>query len=530
MADIVISNGLIVDGSGSTAFEGDVEIEGDRIARIRRRDNSGATEMSVDNGREVIDATGLVVTPGFIDIHSHSDHTLLADPRAFSSLKQGVTLEVVGNCGFGCFPVEDPELARTRIYAFHDIAPITWKTASEYFDALQSCSPAVNVASLVPNGQLRLVAVGAEERGATGAEQRQMRRLLEQCLDDGAWGLSTCLESGEEISMTEDEVAELLRVVADANGVHATHTRDRADHAAEAIEEGIRTAERADCRLQVSHLIPDKGIDDLERCLAVVDSASERADVTFDMHTRLFGIGYLYAAVPPSLLQGSPADVAARLRTRETHEAAASFRSTMSALGDWNRIILLDNEVWPEYGRRSIAEIADERHTSPHETICELLAATSDDLDRLWVLELTFTEEEQRAAFVHPLCVPASDAAALAQDGPLAQSSFHGAYSWASWFYRYMVRDSQLLSREAAIHKLTGQPAKILGLSDRGIVAEGAHADLAVFDPAAFCDRETMFDPNQAAVGMVHVFVNGRPALRDGELTGHRAGKVLRHS
>jgi N-acyl-D-amino-acid deacylase len=395
---------------------------------------------------------------------------------------------------------------------------------------LDEGAPAINIASLVPNGQLRLAVVGPEERSATPEEQRKMRELLEQSLEDGAWGLSTCLESGEESSMTEDEVAGLLQSVAAAGGFHATHTRDRASQAAEAIEEGIRTAEAADCRLQVSHLIPDGGMADLEKCIGVVDSASSRAEVSFDMHTRLFGIGYLYTALPPSILQGSSDEVAANLRDPEVRRSVASFRSVYSAFGEWGKVILLDNEVWPEYSRMSIAQIGAALGTGPMDTICELLAEASDDVSRLWVILLTFTGEEQEATFVHPLCVPASDAAALALDGPLAKSSFHGAYSWASWYFRYMVREKRLLSLEQGIHKMTGQPAAILGVPKRGLLKPGFFADLAIFDPELYADKETMFDPNQPAVGMKNVFVNGTLTLRDGALTGDRGGGVLRRS
>jgi N-acyl-D-amino-acid deacylase len=529
VADYLIANGLIVDGSGSPGFLGDVEIKGDRVERVYRQ-GERTPEAEGNRGSTVIDATGLTVTPGFIDIHSHSDHTVLVDPRAFSSVNQGVTLEVVGNCGFGCFPVDDPELAQSRIYAYHDTHPISWRSAAEYFATLQARNPAINVASLVPNGQLRLAVVGPEIRAADLSEQRQMRDLLEESLEAGAWGLSTCLESGEESSMALEEVAGLCRSVAAAGGIHATHTRDRVEHAAEAVEEAVKTAEISGVRLQVSHLIPDGGIADLEACLSVVEASTNRADISFDMHTRLYGIGYLYSALQPDLLHGTPTEVAERLRDRSVQDRVRDYRSGLSALGDWNNVILLDNDVWPEYGRQSIAQIAAARGEEPVTVICELLAATADDLSRLWVLLLTFTEDEQRATFVHPLCVPASDAAALALDGPLASSSFHGAYSWASWFYRYMVRDARLLTREQAVHKLTGQPASILGLRDRGILRPGAFADVAIFHADGFADRETMFVPNAPAVGMRHVLVNGTLTLTDGSLTGQRSGTVLRRS
>jgi len=528
MAKVIISNGLIVDGSGAPAYQGDIEIEGQHITRVTpTRAKVTGNEF---NDAEVVDATGLVVAPGFIDIHSHSDHTLIVDPRAFSSIKQGVTLEVIGNCGFGCFPVNDPELARSRIYAYHDVKPISWRSAGEYFDALDREGPAINVASLVPNGQLRLAVIGTDERPATTQEKRAMRRLLEDSLEDGAWGLSTCLESAEESSMSDRDVADLLRSVGESGGFHAAHTRDRATHAAEAVEEAIRTADAANCKLQISHLIPDGGLADLEECLRTVDSARDHGDVSFDMHTRLFGIGYLYSALPPTVTQGTAEEVASRLRDPAVRQSVSSFRSGYSAFGEWDKVILLDNAVWPEYGRRSIAEIGDSFGLDPISTICELLAATPDDISALWAVTLTFTEEEQDTAFSHPLCVPASDAAALALDGPLSKSVFHGAYSWASWYYHHMVHEKRLLTLEDTIRKLTGQPASILGIRDRGMLRPHMFADIAIFDPTLFHDRETMFAPNQPAVGMSHVIVNGAVVLRDGELTGRRAGRVLRRS
>jgi N-acyl-D-amino-acid deacylase len=527
MANVMIENGLVFDGTGAEPFVGDVHIEGERIVSVSP--GAGPDGKERPEGAAVIDASGLAVTPGFIDIHSHSDHTILVDPRTFSPLKQGVTLEVVGNCGFGCFPVVDPELARSRIYAYHDVTPISWRSAGEYFAAVDAGKPGINVISLVPNGQLRLAVVGPSDEPATAEQQREMRKLLDESLEAGAWGLSTCLESGEEISMSEEEVTELLRRVAKYGGIHACHTRDRAARAAEAIDEAIRTATAAGARLQVSHLIPDGGMEDLQRCVEVVDRAAEQgADVNFDMHTRLFGIGYLYTAVPPAWLQGAADEVAARLRDPALRRELQSYRSGMSAWGRWDRILLLDNEVWPQYSRKSIAEIADERGTAPLDTVCDLLAETADDVSRLWMIELTFTEDQQRSTFVHPLCVPMSDAAALALDGPLANSEFHGAYGWASWFYRNMVRDSRLMSPHAAIHKLTGQPASILDLKGRGTLVPGNYADIAVFDADEFSDRETMFTPNVAAVGMRHVLVNGELALSDGEPTGQRSGRVLR--
>ena len=200
----------------------------------------------------------------------------------------------------------------------------------------------------------------------------------------------------------------------------------------------------------------------------------------------------------------------------------------ISSVGDWRKVILLDLPSWPEYSRRSLADIAADRGSDAFDAAFDILEREIDTLRRAMVLLMTYDEDQQREAFSHALCVPGSDATALAPDGPLAGQMFHGAYTWASWFWRFMVRDHKKLTPEAAINKLTGQPASIMGLSDRGRLSPGARADVAVFDPAEFGERATTFEPNQIAKGMRHVVVNGVPTLLDAKLTGERAGAVIR--
>ncbi len=206
----------------------------------------------------------------------------------------------------------------------------------------------------------------------------------------------------------------------------------------------------------------------------------------------------------------------------------AGFRSILSAGADWGRVVLLDNARWPEYAREDIAAIAAARGQAPFDAVCDLLRGAVDDLHGLMVLIHAYTPEQQHEVFAHPHCTPASDATTLAPDGPLAGSVFHGAYTWAAWFYRTMARETGRLAPEAAIHKLTGQPAARLGLADRGRLAPGLRADITVFEPEVFAERGTTFEPNRLAAGVRHVIVNGTVALRDGRLTGQRGGRVLR--
>jgi N-acyl-D-amino-acid deacylase len=513
--DLVVRGGTVYDGTGAEGRVTDVGVKDGSVVAV------GSLEP---NGRE-LDAAGLAVAPGFIDIHSHSDYTLLLDPRAVSAIHQGVTTEVVGNCGFGCFPIRDPQQARRAIYGYSDDLPLTWSSAGEYFEHLEAARPAVNVLSLVPNGQLRLATLGLSDRRADEGELREMKLLLRESLAEGAWGYSTGLEYAQEQGAGEEELTALAREAP----FYATHTRRRDEGAADAVAEALRTGADAAVRLQVSHLVPRNGVEESRRCIELVEAAREGGqDVAFDMHTRTFGLTNLYAALPAWALAAEPTALAAILRDPAKRDEMRPHRSILSAGGDWSRVVLLDNEIWPAYGRQDLASIAADRGQEPLDAVFDLLLAGIDELHKLMVIIHAYSEEQQREAFAHRLCVPGSDATTLAPDGALGASFFHGAYTWASWFWRFMVRDERLLTPAEAVHRLTGQPAERIGLSDRGVLRHGARADVAVFDPAAFAERGTVYEPNMLAAGMRHVLVNGVPTLRDGVLTGERAGLVLR--
>ncbi|MEZ4734584.1 MAG: D-aminoacylase [Caldilineaceae bacterium] len=526
--DLVIEGGTVVDGTGAAPVQAHVAIANGRIAAI------GMIEPPMDT--PVLDARGLVVAPGFIDIHSHSDFTLLVDPRAVSSITQGVTLEVVGNCGHGCAPIVNPELARMNIYGCQPNHHLDWRTMGEYLARLEAAQPAVNVITLVPNGNLRLAVTGLVDRPAATAEVRQMQTLLAQSLEAGAWGFSTGLEYGPEQGCSEAEIIALCRVCAEAGGLYATHTRNRAGEARETIAEAIRTSAAAGVPLQISHisvvarLVADGGWA-VQQALEQVAAARQAGlDVRFDMHTRLFGTTNLSAALPPQLLEGSKTEIARRLRERSTRQAVRDYPSIINALarGDWSTMVLFHSHAHPDLRGRSLAEVSALWQMDPYDAICELLLAEIDDLHGLMILAFTYRAEDLRAAFEHPDCMVGSDATALAPDGPLANSAFHGAYTWAAWFFRHFVRERGVLTPQEAVRRLTSLPAGRLGLSDRGILTPGAWADLAIFDQATFGDRGTTLDPNQTADGMVHVVVNGTVALHNGRLTAERSGRVLR--
>ncbi len=515
--DLVIRNGTILDGTGNEPRVADVAVEHGRITAIG--------DLKKLKAKDEIDAAGLYVTPGFIDIHSHSDYTLLVDPRAVSAIAQGVTLEVIGNCGFGCAPIANPQVAAANIYGFSGEIALSWRTVGQYLDRLAAAKPAVNVVKLVPNGQLRRSVLGVADRPATKPELEQMKSLLAEGLDDGGFGYSTGLEYPAERGAPDEELVELCKVAAKAGGMYATHTRRRDDGAVSAIDEAIRVGEKAGAKIQISHLLPRKTSNgEGHQSLELIDRARGRGlDIAFDMHTRLYGTTFLNTLIPP----WASDDLSRHLACADSRRRMRQFTSIVAG-GGWDRVVLLDHPKFPQYSRRSFGELAREERRDAFDIAFDILAADIPEPFLAMVIIHAYTPDQQALIFAHPLCMPGSDATTLAPDGPLANSVFHGAYSWASWYFHFMVHERKLLSPAEAVHRLTAFPATTLGLRDRGRIAEGYCADLAVFDPAGFRASATTFEPNQLAKGMRHVVVNGVPTLRDGSLTGARGGKVIR--
>lgn len=522
--DLIIRGGKVVDGSGRPGRVTDVGIMDDRIETIGPLDEAA--------GKDEIDADGLIVTPGFVDIHSHSDFTLLVDPRAQSSVYQGVTTELVGNCGHGCAPITDPALFTANIYGYDPRLDITWRTFAGYLEALDAAQPAINVASLVPNGNLRIAVMGFDERPASPDEINQMTRLLEEGLEAGAFGYSTGLESAWERMASHREIVDLCGVTAKYDAMYACHTRNKEIEAVEAVEETVQVARDSGVRCQVSHIIPRRGgpPDARERAISAVETAhNDGLDVAFDAHTRLHGITNLSMALPSSFMERNTTEQRALLSDDTFRRQVKKYPSLISsfALGGWENVYLFRSDASPESVGKSIADLTS-NGTDGWDTVMDILAREAEQIEYPMVLCHSYTEEELSDTFLHPLCTIGSDATALGVDGPLADTDFLGAYTWASWFFHHFVTQTKQFTLEQAVEKLTSRPAARMGLTDRGRLAEGMKADIAIFDPSEFRETGTLDLPSKLAVGMHHVIVNGQPVLRDGKMTGRRSGRVLR--
>lgn len=524
--DLMVRGGTVVDGTGNPRFRADVGVKSGAIVAVG--------DLSAIRAARVLDASHLLVAPGFIDIHSHSDFTLLVDARAQSSIGQGVTTEVIGNCGHGCAPITDAAPFRSNIYGYSSDVEVNWRTVGEYLQRLEDARPAVNVAMLVPNGNLRISVVGMAERPAAPHEVRQMARLLEAGLRAGAFGFSTGLEYPAERACSEAEISALCRVVAETGGLYATHTRNRDVGALEAIEEAVRIAEITGVRLQISHIIPRRaGVPDAPaRALAVVDRARARGvDVAFDAHTRLYGITNLSVCLPPWALAEEGPGLAARLRDPQARTKMKDYPSIISsfARGGWDRVFLFKSDRCADLVGKSIRELVGPGQ-DPWDAIYDILLAEIVNVHSPLCLCQAYEEDDLTVTYRHPVCTIGSDATALGVDGPLATSTFLGAFTWAAWFFRRFVRERAVFTVEEAVRKLSSSPAERLGLSKRGYIGEGGRADLVVFDPGRFEDCGTLRSPNQLARGIVHVVVNGCVAFENGRFTGARGGEVLRRT
>ncbi len=528
MPDLIISGGMVADGSGAGLRRADVGISNGKIESIG--DLSAADS-------ERLDATGTVVSPGFIDIHSHSDFTLLVDPRGQSQISQGVTTEVIGNCGHGCAPITDPRLFTGNIYGHIDRAEIGWEidwhTTAEFLERMAAAGPAVNVATLVPNGNLRIAHVADHSRPASSDEIAAMDAGLREGMEAGAFGLSTGLEYPPERNAGDIEIETLCRTVAEYGGIYAPHTRNREVAAIEAVDEVLRNARNSGVALHISHLSPRRGgpPDAREQILELVARAAAAGeDVTFDTHTRLHGITNLSNAVPSEHFTGDAAGLLEVLADSASRRAFAKDENIITSfgLGGWENVVIFNAPMSPDLEGRSITEIAGGKN--PFDVIFDVLAQHAGDPHSILVTCKSYEDAEVIDTARQPLCMVGSDATALCNDGPLAGKVFLGAYTWAGWYLRQTVREFGVFTVEEAVRRMTAMPADRVGLGLRGRLIVGAPADIAVFDPDSIADQGTLEQPNRLAKGIRHTIVNGVPAFVDGSFTETRNGQILRRA
>ena len=504
--DIVLRGGTLFDGTGAGGIEGDLAISAGRIAWMgRRADGTAALEL---------DARGLAVAPGFVDIHSHGDRTLFADPAAESLVRQGITLIVVGQDGDSAAPAS-PGPARL----------------AEALAALAALPPAVNVASMVGLGSVRAAVVGEADRRATPDEMSRMAAIVEQALADGACGASSGLEYAPGAFADRAELAALCRPLAARGLAYATHMRNEDDTLLEAIGEAIAIARAAGCALQISHLKTQgtRNWPKIGAALAAIESARrDGLDVAFDRYPYVAYSTGLSNLWPPASLDGGTAAFMRRLRDPATAPAMRAYAlDKVAALGGWDHVQITSvagSAPRAAEGKR-MDEWAAAAGADPYDAAVALMEGASGDIG---MVGFGMSEENLARFLAHPLGMVCSDGGAFATSGPARRGHPHprGLGSFPRVLGRY-VREQRVLTLPQAIHKMTALPASRIGVRDRGVLRPGAAADVVVFDPATVADRATFAEPFQYPVGIRDVIVNGVPALLDGERTTRRAGSTV---
>lgn len=530
MFDVVIRNGLIVDGTGKPGYFADLGVSGTQIASMGN--------LADRTAHTVIDAKDLVVCPGFIDIHQHSEFTLLVNPKAESMVHQGVTTIVTGNCGHGCAPVRDPTLIVLNVIGYSPQwgVQIDWRSFGEYLERLESAGVGVNVLSLLGHGAVRLAVMGFEERTATQAEIAAMCNIVNRAMDEGAAGLSWGLEYSPGRHADQAEMNALSHIVAQRKGLYAIHVRDRAQQLVVATEEAVSVAERACLPIQLSHFAPRPYAppDAFDAALRRLEVASDRGiQVGLDTFPRTWGLSTVAALLPPWVCAGGADEVLTRLRQPEVRAAVGTYwteqQSYVLRSGGPEGVVLTYAPNSPDLVGLNFTQIAKARGATMADAACDILVAEGANLYNTLVRHVFATQRDLSRLLAQPNCAIASDGVASAPYGPLADlCTTRDSYGYTACFLQEYVREQSLFTLEEAVRRMTSLPADLCGLSDRGRLVENGAADIVVFDPARVRDLTTDFDPNRYPEGIDWVLVNGSIVLDRGEHTGCLPGQLLR--
>lgn len=528
--DLVILDGLVIDGSGSEGYPADVAIVGDTIVRV-----GALSEGERGTSKQTLNAAGRVVSPGFIDIHSHSDWTLLVDGTAQSKIRQGVTTEILGESR-SAGPVKG--LARREgAYGLE----ADWTTLGGYFERLEQLGTSLNVGSFVGATQVRLCVLGEESRDPIPSEMEEMKALVAEAMRDGAFGLSSALLVPPNTYITTEQLIELSRVVKEYGGIYSTHIRSEGIGIQEAIVEAIRVGEEAGVPVDIIHLkIADKRLwgEMKQICDSIEEARARGLQVTANQYPYLAGQNNLVALVPPWAMEGGRTQMLDRLADPVARERMASdilngipgWFNHYLAMGEWDNCLIasVGSEANRGFEGKSVAEAAALQGKSPTDAVFDLLLEEGGSVPAVYFL---MSDEDVNYAMRVPWVSFGSDGSAVRPEGVLGEGKPHPR--WYGTFPRILgkyVREDAVLGLSEAIRKMTSANAAKLGITDRGLLEVGKKADITVFDPERVSDRATFERPHQYPDGIEHVVVNGVVVLESGGHLDRKPGRILRRA
>jgi N-acyl-D-amino-acid deacylase len=522
-ADLVLRGAHVLDGTGRQGLDVDVAVTGDRITAVGANLPSGVSE---------IDLQGLVLSPGFIDVHSHADLSLLVNNKAESRIRQGVTLEIVGQDGNSIGPWSDRGFEDTRdSYRNRYGIELDFRDPVGFLDRIDRERPAVNVGTMVGNGALRGLVVGYSDRPATEAEMSAMRSLLSEQIAGGCVGLSSGLEYTPSGLANLEELVGLASVLRGTGYPYASHMRNEDDRLLAAIEEALHVGRLANVPVQISHLKAQgqRNYWKADAALKLLEQArADGVDVHFDRYPYTAYATGLSNLFPSEYRAGGNQAFLNRLRDSEyASRLEKACREKVALLGDWNSVQISSTGASTSWARGGlVGDLARARGIEAYDLTLELL---EENAGSVGMIGHGMSEENTAKILAHPLGMLCSDGGSYAPYGSLGSGSPHPrGYGSFPRFLGHYVRETGALDLESAIHKVTQMPAKKLQLRDRGIIAPGAYADLVAFDPTTVADQATFDNPHQYPLGIPIVIVNGVVTLRDGEHTGNLGGRAVR--
>ena len=540
MLDIKIINAKIIDGTGSPAYDGEVGIVEDKITKIG--------DLSNEDAKTTIDAKGQVVSPGFIDMHTHSDMSLVYDRNASSRIRTGVTTDVIGNCGIGVAPVKEEnkqlllDYLGTRIVGSMPVKlELKWDSYESYIEYMEEKPPAVNVAPLLAQGPIRIYEMGFSKEEPTDKELENMVELADDCMKQGPLGMTSGLVYLPGEYTTQKELVELCKKVAKYDGFYATHMRNEGDEIFEAMDEAIDVARQSGVRLHISHLkcLGHKNFGQTDKLFAKINKAREEGlKVSFDVYPYNAGMTSLSAILPPWMFEGGVDKMVERLtdeknRKQIVHDienGLPGWQNFGGSLRSWDDVTIVsvtqDEDAWME--GMKLTEIAAKWDKDLYNTMFDILYKENG---RVQITIVLMDENDVQTILSHPDSMVGSDSMSLATEGLLAKTSTHPrAFGTQAKVLGEFVREKKCFSLEEGVKKLTYNPAKILKIEGRGLLKEGNFADIVIFNPDTIKDMATYKNPKQYPVGIDTVIVNGVVAFEDGRQLEVLPGRFLKNS
>jgi len=524
--DIIIKNGIVIDGSGSKPFSAELGIIGDKIS---------ALDTNVGESAEIIiDAGGRVISPGFIDIHTHTDTELIVNNTADSKICQGVTTEIGGNCGYSPFPFTEIDLEKFYENFFEQYQEnAEWKNIAQFFERLEKGKLSINYASFTGHGNLRAFIVGKNDIVPTSDQMKKMKMVLAESMEMGSLGLSTGLEYSPGSYADTDEIIELSKVVSERDGVYATHMRNEDDTVEEAIEEALRICKEAKVSTQISHLKAANPANwhKVDNILKLIESSyNSGMPVLADRYPYIaYGTG-LSVFIPLWARQGDSDDLIIRLQDNSQLGKIKDYaEGRASRIGGWDKVGISScfTEGNKIFEGKSIREAAKEKGISEFDFVKNIII---EEKNRVSIIGYAMSEENIKKILSHPLVVIGSDGSAVSTRGKLSHGKPHPRYygTFPRVLGKY-VREKQFFDLSTGINKMTSMPAEKLGIKGRGLIQKGNYADLVIFDPENITDNATFVNPHQLAGGIDYVLVNGKVTVEKGNHKGILSGKVIRH-